>query len=89
MAKIELDKYYTPIEVANHCWEVADKIIDIEENITRIIESSVGNGAFCHWKIKPTLMIDIKPQIENSITADYLTYPLKYQKGTLVIGNPP
>ena len=93
MAKIELDKYYTPIEVANHCWEVADKIINIEENITRIIESSVGGGAFCHWKIKPTLAIDILPTFESDevqiIKVDYLTYPLKYQSGTLIIGNPP
>lgn len=87
--KINLDKYYTPIEVANHCWEKIDEIINIKENITRIIEPSVGNGSFCNWKIKPDLMIDIKPEIENVVTSDYLTYPLKYQKGTLVIGNPP
>ena len=35
-------------------------------------------------------MIDVKPQdVENAISADYLTYALKYEKGTLVIGNPP
>ena len=90
MAKIELDKYYTPIEVANHCWEKTDEIINIKENVSRIIEPSVGNGSFCRWNIKPTLMIDVKPQdVENAITADYLIYDLKYEKGTLVIGNPP
>mgnify|MGYP001772840686 FL=1 len=86
--KIALDKYYTPIEVANHCWEVVGKYVDFS-TIKRIIEPSVGSGAFCNWKIKPNLMIDIKPQYENAIQADFLTYPLKYEKGTLVIGNPP
>ena len=86
--KIELDKYYTPIEVANHCWEIVEKYVEFS-TIKRIIEPSVGSGAFCNWKIKPNLMIDIKPQYENAIQVDFLTYPLKYEKGTLVIGNPP
>ena len=89
MAKIELDKYYTPIEIANNCWEMADSTIGIENNVNRIIEPSVGNGSFCHWKIKPTLMIDLKPEYEGAIESDYLEFPLKYEKGTLVIGNPP
>ena len=88
MPKIELDKYYTPIEVANRCWEIIEKYVDFS-TIKRIIEPSVGGGAFCHWKIKPNLMIDIKPQYENAIQADFLQYPLGYEKGTLVIGNPP
>lgn len=88
MAKIKLDKYYTPIEVANHCWEIIERYVDFSI-MKRIIEPSVGGGAFCNWKIKPTLMIDIKPQCKDAVQADYLTYPLKYEKGTLVIGNPP
>ena len=54
--KIELDKYYTPIEVANHCWEIVEKYVEFS-TIKRIIEPSVGSGAFCNWKIKPNLMI--------------------------------
>ena len=57
MAKIELDKYYTSIEVANHCWEIVEKYVDFS-TVKRIIEPSVGSGAFCNWKIKPNLMID-------------------------------
>lgn len=39
MAKIENDKYYTPIELANYC---IDKTIEIigEENIIDILEPS-------------------------------------------------
>ena len=88
MAKIELDKYYTPIEVANRCWDKIKEVIGFE-NITQIIEPSVGNGAFCHYSIKPNMMIDIKPEIEGAIQADFLTYNIEYKKGTLVIGNPP
>ena len=38
MAKIELDKYYTPKKIAEHCY---NKTIDIigKENITEIIEN--------------------------------------------------
>ena len=43
--KIELDKYYTPIDIANHCWEVVEKYVDFS-TIKRIIEPSVGSGAF-------------------------------------------
>lgn len=88
MAKIELDKYYTPIDVANLCWTITEQYIDFSK-ITRIIEPSVGNGSFCHWKIKPNLMIDLKPEHKDAIESNYLSYPLEYVKGTLVIGNPP
>lgn len=45
MSKIENDKYYTPISVANNCWNKVLKVIG-EENISEVIEPSVGNGAF-------------------------------------------
>ena len=45
MSKIYNDRYYTPISLANYCW---DKVIGVigEENISEIIEPSVGDGAF-------------------------------------------
>ena len=88
MAKIELDKYYTPVDVANHCWEKADEIIGLD-NVSFIIEPSCGNGSFCHYERKPDLLIDIEPEVENAIKDDFLTYKLPYRKGSLVIGNPP
>lgn len=90
MAKINNDKYYTPIETANHCWDVIDKKIGLN-NISSIIEPSVGNGAFCNYKVKPDLCIDILPEIkgENIIQADFLEYKLEYEKNRLIIGNPP
>ena len=40
--KIENDKYYTPIQIANKCW---DKVIETigKDNITDIIEPSCWN----------------------------------------------
>ena len=88
LMKKELDKYYTPIEVANYCWEKADEIIGLE-NISEIIEPSCGNGSFCHWRRKPDVMIDLKPEIEGAKTADFLSYEIEYKENRLIIGNPP
>lgn len=94
MAKIENDKYYTPIELANYC---IDKTVEIigEKNITDIIEPSCGNGSFFHHeKYVPKTGFDIIPEIESTteysiIKSDYLTFQIPYKSGRLVIGNPP
>ena len=93
MAKIENDKYYTSIELANYCW---DKVFEIvgEENISEIIEPSVGNGAFLHHNEQiPHFAYDIEPQCDSSFTkifkTDYLSQDIAYLYGRLVIGNPP
>ena len=91
MSKLQNDKYYTPLAVANHCWEVALAVIG-RENITEIIEPSCGDGAFYHYGGRqPDLGLDIEPQCDrpNVMRADYLTEPLSYFPGRLVIGNPP
>ena len=93
MSKIKNDKYYTPPDLANYCW---DKVLEIigEENISEVIEPSVGNGAFLNH---PTQIVhfayDIEPECTSDITkifkADYLTSDIKYLYGRLVLGNPP
>lgn len=93
MSKIRNDKYYTPPDLANYCW---DKVLEIigEENISEVIEPSVGNGAFLNH---PTQIVhfayDIEPECTSDITkifkADYLTSDIKYLYGRLVLGNPP
>lgn len=99
MAKIENDKYYTPINIANHCWDKVLKIIG-KDNISEIIEPSCGNGAFYHHgKCSPHFGYDIEPKLEdfdsfyittNSIKkCDYLKENITYLPGRLVIGNPP
>lgn len=93
IAKLQNDKYYTPVELANSCW---DKVFEIvgEENISEIIEPSVGNGSFLHHNVQlPHFAYDIEPECESDFThifkADFLTKDIKYLEGRLVIGNPP
>ena len=45
MAKIENDKYYTPVELSKYCIDKTFEIIG-EDNITDIIEPSAGDGSF-------------------------------------------
>ena len=42
--KLQNDKYYTPIEIANHCWDKVFEVIG-EENISEIIEPKSGVAA--------------------------------------------
>lgn len=89
MAKIENDKYYTPINLANYCWDIIEEIIG-EENISEIIEPSAGDGAFFHHpNFFPHFSYDIKPCCEGIIEGDYLAQDIKYLEGRLVVGNPP
>lgn len=90
--KISNDKYYTPIPLANYCWKKTIEIIG-EENISEIIEPSVGDGAFLHYDKKPHFAYDILPECESDITSikkgDFLVQDICYLPGRLTIGNPP
>lgn len=88
--KIDNDKYYTPIDLANYCWQKTVDIIGID-NITHIIEPSCGNGAFYHYNIKPDVGYDIEPDFDcdNVCVSDYLSADIEYRQGRLIIGNPP
>lgn len=98
MSKIDNDKYYTPISLANYCWSKIESVIGLD-NINYVIEPSCGNGSFYHYEKRvPDLGIDIKPEIDLSllretsveiVIADYLEYSLDSKENTLVIGNPP
>ena len=87
MAKIELDKYYTPLETAKYCIDKTFEIIG-RENITEIIEPSAGAGSFS-LQIPNCIAYDIKPDHDSIIEQDYLKLELEYKKGRLIIGNPP
>jgi hypothetical protein len=84
--KITLDKYYTDTNTAKQCIEKVYEIIG-KENITQIIEPSAGNGSFSLQL--ECLAYDIAPEADNIIEQDYLELNLTYQKGRLIIGNPP
>ena len=86
MAKIELDKYYTPVNLAKYCIDKTFEIIG-KENITDIIEPSAGNGSFSNQL--ECIAYDIDAEHKSIIKQDYLKLELEYKKGRLIIGNPP
>lgn len=95
MGKLVLDKYYTPVKLANRC---IDKVLEVigKNNISEVIEPSIGNGAFTHHEI---MLIhfgyDVEPEYDNIysdtkvIVGDFLEQDINYLEGRLVIGNPP
>lgn len=88
MAKIELDKYYTPPDLAEYIVNKTKEIIG-EENITEYLEPSAGAGVFLDYFDKPYLAYDIEPEDDRIIEQDFLKLELDYKKGRCVIGNPP
>lgn len=87
MAKIELDKYYTPKDLAKYCIDKTFNIIGTE-NIVEIIEPSAGNGSFSS-QLENCIAYDIAPESEGIIKQDFLQLDIPYKKGRLIIGNPP
>lgn len=88
MGKIQLDKYYTPPDLAQYIVNKTKEIIG-EENITEYIEPSAGAGVFLDYLDKTFLAYDIEPENERIIKQDYLILNLEYKKGRCIIGNPP
>lgn len=89
--KIDNDKYYTPIPLANHCWDIVLREVG-EQNISEIIEPSCGDGSFYHHESHiPHFGFDIEPHCNftNVVQADYLKANITYLPGRLIIGNPP
>ena len=88
MSKIELDKYYTPDDLAKYCVEKTKEIIG-EDNITEYLEPSAGVGVFLKYLDKPYLAYDIEPEGENIVQADYLTLNLaqKFYKKSVKLGD--
>ena len=80
---MDLDKFYTPKEVALTCINLVPNI----EQYDKIIEPSAGNGSF-------SLQLecdayDIAPENEHIIKQDWLNFYPPIGEHTLVIGNPP
>lgn len=88
MAKINLDKYYTPSDLAEYCVKKTKEIIG-EENITEWLEPSAGAGVFLPYLDNNYLAFDIEPESDKIEQKNYLELDLPYFKGRCVIGNPP
>lgn len=86
-AKVDKDKYYTPIDLAKYCIDKTFELVG-RENISEIIEPSAGNGSFSN-QIEGCIAYDIEPEHETIIKQDFLKLDLEYKKDRLFIGNPP
>ena len=81
--KLNLDKYFTSEEDMNYC---VNKTLDILQEsgyeIIEFLEPSAGRGVFSSYLStsgKEVLALDIDPEGEDIIKADFLTYPLEYK----------
>lgn len=88
MAKIELDKYYTPKDIAKYCVEKTKEVIGLD-NITEWLEPSAGNGSFLDYLDDNYIAYDIAPEDNRVLEQDYLSLDLDYKKGRCIVGNPP
>jgi len=86
--KIDLDKYYTPIETAKYCIDKTYEIIG-ETNISEVIEPSAGDGSFSLQIPTTCWSYDIEPEHPSIVKQDYLELDVDYLYGRLIIGNPP
>jgi len=91
--KLNLDKYYTSYDDMEYCVNKAwDILKDNGYSISEFLEPSAGAGVFSNYLATSGLdviAIDIEPDGEDIIKADFLEYPLEYVRGRCVIGNPP
>jgi len=68
LAKITLDKYYTPPDLAKYIIDKTISIID-EENISEFLEPSAGAGVFLDYLDelgKNYLAYDIEPEDDKN-----------------------
>lgn len=85
--KIEDDKYYTPVRLAERLILKTKEVIG-SEMITEFFEPSAGNGAFSSL-IPDCVAYDLKPEADGIHQADFLELDLEYLPGRCFIGNPP
>lgn len=84
----ELDKFYTSMDVSKRCIDLTIKTLMGKLLITEFFEPSAGNGSFSK-QIDGCVAVDILPEAEGIIQADFLKLKIKYKKGRVMIGNPP
>lgn len=91
--KLDLDKYYTSYDDMEYCVNKAwDVIKNLGYGVSEFLEPSAGAGVFSNYLATSGLnvvAIDIEPECDDIIKADFLEHPLEYKKERFIIGNPP
>lgn len=87
----DLDQFYTKSNVSQHCVEIVDKIIGLNDYF--ILEPSAGGGSFLSYFNNDFYACDIDPQGDNIDCKDFLkddiSESLPIDKKVITIGNPP
>ena len=79
-----LGQVFTPLIIVK-------KMLDLRKNYNRVLEPSVGNGAFLKWLDDDAVAIEIDPSLSNDARIsrrDFFDYPSSEMFDT-IIGNPP
>ena len=87
-----LQKFYTKHDIAKECCYRIKKYLEIDYNKDIVVEPSAGNGSFIPFikKIcKNDIFIDIKPEHQDIVKQNYLTWIPPEHRRIHIIGNPP
>jgi len=83
------DQFFTPIDIAEKCWEKFKEITKVTLNEYTFIEPSAGDGSFFKLLPENSIGLDIEPRCEKIIKKDYLSWKPELDKKYIVVGNPP
>ncbi len=85
-----LDQFYTRPEIAKSCWARVEAFLALHPKTPSIwIEPSAGTGVFLDLLPEPKLGLDLDPQRDDILRADFLSYDVSKFDHMIVIGNPP
>jgi hypothetical protein len=80
------DQFFTPKNVAEHCWKVFNTLID--SSGYTFIEPSAGDGSFMKLLPLGSIGLDIEPRVDGLLRQDFLLWKPDTGK-YIVFGNPP
>lgn len=83
------DQFFTPVDIAEKCWDKFKEITKVTLNEYTFIEPSAGDGSFFKLLPEKSIGLDIEPRCEKIIKKDYLTWKPELNKKYIVVGNPP
>ncbi len=84
------DQFFTPKNLAAHCWTIFKREVNLDTGAYLFIEPSAGDGSFLKVLPPGTLGFDIEPRAPGIVKQDFLTWrPTDTGKRYIVFGNPP
>lgn len=82
------EQYFTPDDVARQCVDRVAALYPLD-TFDLIVEPSAGDGAFTRHLPARAVAVDIDPQTDTIVRADFRAWQAPAATRALVIGNPP